>query len=132
MNGMALLVCCGWTVLFCLSVQAYENLALHQPAWQNSTYSSDTGADLAVDGRYTDLAFDGGQCAVSDDYRTTAECRVDLGGVRSIHHIVIQHATGNKVWDEDNGFTRYFLGFSVYISNTTNKEDGVLCFRDTN
>ena len=24
-----------------------------------------------------------------------------------------------------------FLGFSVYISNTTNKEDGVLCFRDT-
>ena len=25
-----------------------------------------------------------------------------------------------------------FLGFSVYISNTTNKEDGVLCFRDTN
>ena len=25
-----------------------------------------------------------------------------------------------------------FLGFSVYISNITNKEDGVLCFRDTN
>ena len=25
-----------------------------------------------------------------------------------------------------------FLGFSVYISNTTNKEGGVLCFRDTN
>lgn len=25
-----------------------------------------------------------------------------------------------------------FLGFSVYLSNTTNKEDGVLCFRDTN
>ena len=24
------------------------------------------------------------------------------------------------------------MGFSVYISNTTNKEDGVLCFRDTN
>ena len=24
------------------------------------------------------------------------------------------------------------LGFSVYISNTTNKEDRVLCFRDTN
>ena len=25
-----------------------------------------------------------------------------------------------------------FLGFSVFISNTTNKEDGVLCFKDTN
>ena len=24
-----------------------------------------------------------------------------------------------------------FLGFSVYISNTTIKEDGILCFRDT-
>ena len=33
--------------------------------------------------------------------------------------------------DEKNVYTRYFLGFSVYISNTTNKEDGVLCFRDT-
>ena len=23
------------------------------------------------------------------------------------------------------------MGFSVYLSNTTNKEEGVLCFRDT-
>lgn len=23
------------------------------------------------------------------------------------------------------------MGFSVFISNTTNREDGVLCFRDT-
>ena len=34
--------------------------------------------------------------------------------------------------DEYNDFTRYFLGFSVYISNTEDKDDGVLCFRDTN
>ena len=34
--------------------------------------------------------------------------------------------------DKDNFNTMLFLGFSVYISNTTNKEDGVLCFRDTN
>ena len=33
--------------------------------------------------------------------------------------------------DKDNDFTMFFLGFSVYISNTTKKEDGVLCFRDT-
>ena len=33
---------------------------------------------------------------------------------------------------ENNSQTSYFLGFSVYISNKTNKEDGVLCFRDTN
>ena len=33
--------------------------------------------------------------------------------------------------DKDNWHTSTFLGFSVYISNTTNKEDGVLCFKDT-
>ena len=34
--------------------------------------------------------------------------------------------------DKNSYLTPYFLGFSVYISNTTNKEDVVLCFRDTN
>lgn len=34
--------------------------------------------------------------------------------------------------DANNFFTTRFLGFSVYISNTTRKEDGLLCFRDTN
>ena len=32
--------------------------------------------------------------------------------------------------DENNGYISRLLGFSVYISNTTSKEDGVLCFRD--
>ena len=31
-----------------------------------------------------------------------------------------------------NGFAARFLGFSVYISNTTDKSDGTLCFKDTN
>lgn len=30
-----------------------------------------------------------------------------------------------------NGFTKRFLGFSLYVSNTTNKSDGTLCFKDT-
>ena len=34
--------------------------------------------------------------------------------------------------DENNEHTEHFLGFSVYLSNTTNKKDGILCFRDTN
>ena len=71
-----------------------ENLALQQPAWQSSTVSSDTGADRAVDGLYTDLRWIGGQCAASGVYQTTVEWRVDLGGVKNIHHIVLQHATG--------------------------------------
>ena len=36
-----------------------------------------------------------------------------------------------RVLDASNGYTGRFLGYSVYISNTENKEDGVLCFRDT-
>ena len=33
--------------------------------------------------------------------------------------------------DATNDYTSRILGFSVYTSNTENKEDGVLCFRDT-
>lgn len=33
--------------------------------------------------------------------------------------------------DGNNSFTSEFLGFSLYISNTTAKEDGILCFKDT-
>lgn len=32
--------------------------------------------------------------------------------------------------DQNNGYTRRFLGFSVYISNTTQEEDWQLCFKD--
>lgn len=34
--------------------------------------------------------------------------------------------------DGNNTMTSHFLGFSLYISNTTTKEDGVLCFKDIN
>ena len=33
--------------------------------------------------------------------------------------------------DKENAVKQYRLGFSVYISNTTDRQDGVLCFRDT-
>ena len=67
------------------------------PAWQSSTLWFST-AEHAVDGRYTELRWNGGQCAASNGSQPTAEWRVDLGDVRSIHHIVIQHVTGNIVW----------------------------------
>ncbi|XP_078328421.1 uncharacterized protein LOC111112518 [Crassostrea virginica] len=132
MTGMVLMVCCSFFVLFFVSVQAYENLALQKPAWQSSIYSTEySGANRATDGQYTNLSLLGGQCAGSHGGQT-AEWRSDLGGVQSIHHIVVHYATGNSFWDDNNDYTKYFLGFSVYISNTTKKEDGVLCFRDTN
>lgn len=39
--------------------------------------------------------------------------------------------TNHFLIDMFNGHTSRFLGFSVYISNTTRKEDGILCFKDT-
>ena len=72
-----------------------ENLALHQPARQSRTWRSYT-ADRAVDGRYTDLRLGGGQCAESDGGQT-AEWWVDLGGVKNIHHVLIQHVGKSKL-----------------------------------
>ena len=34
--------------------------------------------------------------------------------------------------DSNNGFAPRFIGFSVYVSNTTEKSEGVLCFKDNN
>ena len=32
----------------------------------------------------------------------------------------------------NNGYRSRFLGFSLYVSNTTDKTDGTLCYKDTN
>ena len=50
-----------------------------------------------VDGQYTNLAYWRGQCAKSE-LKQTAEWRVDLGAVKSIHYVFIQYATYNEVW----------------------------------
>ena len=89
-----LTVCKRLIFLICFA----ENLALHKPAWQSSTLWSNTGADRAVDGQYTDLRWRAGQCAVSDLGPRTVECRVDLGGVKNILHVFLQYATANRVW----------------------------------
>lgn len=36
------------------------------------------------------------------------------------------------ILDATNPFSGDFLGYSVYVSNSTNKDNGVLCFEDTN
>ena len=75
-----------------------ENVALHKPAWQKYPYVNNAfGASLAVDGRKTNLNEYGGQC-VASSYGSTAEWRVDLKGVLSIHHISIQYSQNEPVW----------------------------------
>ena len=72
-----------------------ENLALHKPAWQSNTMSSANGAELAVDGLSTNLNYYEGTCATSNGVETT-EWRVDLGGIKNIHHVILHQAAHSK------------------------------------
>ena len=86
-------------------------MALHKTAWQNNPYLNDElSASLAVDGKKSKLSQWGGECVASNNART-AEWRVDLNGVLSIHQIVIQYAQNKPV----SGIYFYAL-YSVKLS----------------
>lgn len=118
--------------------QSASNIALHKPAFQQNTYTlgpnkQDSGrfdASNAVDGLKSDLNGLGGQCSLSANNKTTATWWVNLTRLANIHYIIIYYRTDNVVWDLSNGNTYRFLGFSIYVSNTTSKIDGALCYKD--
>ncbi|XP_061165618.1 uncharacterized protein LOC133174522 [Saccostrea echinata] len=113
----------------------YDNVALNKPTWQSNQYNvgdSTFDSSNAVDGQKSDLSAWGGHCTVSADYQRTATWWVNLQSIYSIRNIRIYYRTDNAAWDSSNGYTARFLGFSVYVSNTTERLNGHLCFRDTN
>ena len=95
-----------------------ENVALYKTAWQTNPYlNDDTLASLAVDGKKSKLSQWGGEC-VASDYGSTAEWRVDLKDVLSIHHVVIQYFQTKLVWGtyfhiKSLQFVSYWKGTNV-------------------
>uniref|UniRef100_A0A8W8NPG1 Fucolectin tachylectin-4 pentraxin-1 domain-containing protein n=1 Tax=Magallana gigas TaxID=29159 RepID=A0A8W8NPG1_MAGGI len=111
---------------------AYVNIALNKPAnLQHPLIPDDNthNASNAVDGRKSNLTWNGGQCSASAA-RETATWWVNLTDIRSIHHITIYYMVGQRPWGSSNLFTPSFLGLSVYVSNTADKLQGTLCFKD--
>eukprot|EP00105_Crassostrea_gigas_P010418 XP_011425691.1 PREDICTED: cell death abnormality protein 1 [Crassostrea gigas] len=100
--------------------KAYDNIAVNKPAYQQYpalTRDHIYDASNAVDGRKSDLRWDGGQCAGSIDDQT-ATWWVNL---TSIHNYWYRAFLAGRL-----------LGFSVYVSNTTDRSQGTLCFKDDN
>ncbi|XP_056002110.1 multiple epidermal growth factor-like domains protein 11 [Ostrea edulis] len=122
-------------IIFSLQLcTAYENIALRKPTWQLHPYNISNpifDASNAVDGLKSDLGVWGGQCAISNYTQHIATWRVDLQDILSIRHITIYYRTENAAWGSTNAFTGRFLGFSLYVSNTTDRTRGKLCFHDT-
>uniref|UniRef100_K1R3U0 Uncharacterized protein n=1 Tax=Magallana gigas TaxID=29159 RepID=K1R3U0_MAGGI len=96
--------------------------------WLSSPF--DGSSDKAVDGRFTSRSISDQQCTISQP-NATITWWVNIGKVYMIDHIVMYFRTENLEWGINNGYTAAFLGFSLYISNTTEKEDGILCHHDT-
>uniref|UniRef100_K1QI75 Uncharacterized protein n=1 Tax=Magallana gigas TaxID=29159 RepID=K1QI75_MAGGI len=125
-----------WCLEFFTISYAYVNIALNKPAYQQyqhyNPWNNVFNARNAVDGQKSNLTWQAGQCAVSANHRQTATWWVNLTSIHSIHHITIYFRTGNVEWNAANDYTGRVLGFSLYVSNTTDRLHGTLCYKDDN
>ncbi|XP_078330532.1 uncharacterized protein LOC111111990 [Crassostrea virginica] len=114
---------------------AYENLALNKPAYQQHPYSGPipshlTEASNAVDGLSKNFSVFGGQCVYSDNGQQTATLWINLTRILNIADVSFDYMLGDSPWGPSNKFTSRILGFSIYVSNTTDKLDGKLCYKE--
>lgn len=120
-------------ICFLEAVHCYVNLALNKPAYQENPFKrsySIGDASNAVDGQKSNLTRNGGQCVLSAG-KETAMLWVNLTSIHSIYNISIYYKTDDKPWGPRNDNTGFFLGFSLFVCNTTNRLNGTLCFKDT-
>ncbi|XP_062574199.1 receptor-type tyrosine-protein phosphatase alpha-like isoform X3 [Saccostrea cucullata] len=119
-------------------VYGYENIAFNNPTYQAHVYYSSNrnygqatfDSSNAVDGLKSVLTAYGGQCTISADGYSNLTWWVNLTSIHSIHDITIYYRTDDSTWGFSNGYTTRFLGFYVYVSNTTNRHHGYLCLHD--
>ncbi|XP_052693361.1 adhesion G protein-coupled receptor L3-like [Crassostrea angulata] len=112
-----------------ICVNAYVNLALKKPTFElNPRTATSIKTSNAVDGLKSNLVYNGGECSLSRSKRS-ATWWVNLTTVYSINNIRVYMA---NVTGELNSTIGSYLGFSIYVSNTPNKSDGVLCYKDSN
>ncbi|XP_061165603.1 receptor-type tyrosine-protein phosphatase epsilon-like [Saccostrea echinata] len=117
--------------LLIVCTYGFENLAIGKSTWQSTTHDSTVPSRKAVDGSKSDLSYSGGQCSISKDGQRSVTWWVDLGTISSVYNIVIYYRTDGFVWNAANPYTERFLGFSLYLSDVSNKNRGHLCFHDT-
>ncbi|XP_052693577.1 uncharacterized protein LOC128171843 [Crassostrea angulata] len=108
-----------------------KNLALNKPTYQSSTYEHSTKSENAVDGLKSDSSTDSGHCSYTALLQPYALWRVDLMQQRYIERITLYPMTSNLNWTESNPNTEKLLGFSLVVSNTTDRNKGVVCYKDT-
>ncbi|XP_052693314.1 adhesion G protein-coupled receptor E3-like isoform X3 [Crassostrea angulata] len=116
---------------FCLSSSfAYVNLALNKETFEQypRLIRYNVASNKAVDGIKPDQNYSDEQCSFSKAEKT-ATWWVNLNSVYNINDIRIYYANESG-WG--NWYKGLRLGFSIYVSNTTNKSDGVLCYKDNN
>lgn len=117
-----------WTYVSTIVTWAYDDLSSSKPTnqYRSSESCSHCYADYAVDRSIS-------TCMRTGDIGFTSSGKitwwyVDLGGLKSVGNIRIQFKDyGDEYTLRQMG---RFAGFSLYVSNTTDRQRGYLCYKD--